>query len=302
VWVERKLPHPLQTYAALYGSWVEKLARPGERAGAGPNAGRMIRLLAVDAALLAALIAGGTLALPSATRWAQLKLGLDGTVARAIVLAGTLALATPFCVGIMRVASRLGTAVADRVLPSPTPYAAHLAAAPRRTLELTLRFAIVLLVGVPLLAVTQPFLPGFEGPLLLALACGALGAAFWRSATDLEGHVRAGAQAIAEALAAQSHAKPEAALVDLHALLPGLGEPQPVEIEEGSGAAGRSLADLNLRGRTGATVIAIRRGAQGVVVPGALEVLRAGDVVALAGSREAIDAARVVLAEARAGE
>jgi CPA2 family monovalent cation:H+ antiporter-2 len=133
--------------------------------------------------------------------------------------------------------------------------------------------------------------------LLVLLAVLSVG--FWRSATNLQGHVRAGSQVIVEALASQSRGKTQAphaeSLDTLHAILPGLGEPTPVRLEPGSAAVGRTLAELNLRGMTGATVLAIRRGEDKVVVPTADEQLREGDVLALAGTHEAIDSARAVL-------
>ena len=55
--------------------------------------------------------------------------------------------------------------------------------------------------------------------------------------------------------------------------------------------AGKSLAELDLRGLTGATVLAITRGEQGLVVPTANEVLAAGDVLAVSGTHEAVRAA-----------
>ena len=75
-----------------------------------------------------------------------------------------------------------------------------------------------------------------------------------------------------------------------------------MQVEEDSPSIGKSLADLNLRGITGATVLAIMRGEQGVLVPTAREVLRAGDILALAGTHDAIDAARKLLAEASRAE
>src|SRR3989454_963527 len=124
-WVDRKLPTPLQTFAALYGSWVEELRsrRPADTAMAGLR--RLLCLLL-------------------------------------------------------------------------------LAAAPRRVLVVTLQLASVLLVGAPLIALTQPFLPGAPGAAALAVLLAVLGVGFWRSATNLQGHVRAGAQMIVDTLAAQS--------------------------------------------------------------------------------------------------
>ncbi len=53
-------------------------------------------------------------------------------------------------------------------------------------------------------------------------------------------------------------------------------------------------------GRTGATVIAISRGKDVVLVPDGHELLKAGDVVALAGTRTAIEAARELLIHGKA--
>jgi CPA2 family monovalent cation:H+ antiporter-2 len=78
-------------------------------------------------------------------------------------------------------------------------------------------------------------------------------------------------------------------------LLPGLGEPTPVRLEATSPAIGRTLAELNLRGLTGATVLAIHRGEEGISFPTAKEVLKEGDIVALAGTHEAVEAARGLL-------
>jgi CPA2 family monovalent cation:H+ antiporter-2 len=58
---------------------------------------------------------------------------------------------------------------------------------------------------------------------------------------------------------------------------------------------GRTLANLNLRGATGATVLAIARGGEGVLVPTGQEELRADDVLALAGTHEAVAAAKELL-------
>jgi CPA2 family monovalent cation:H+ antiporter-2 len=59
--------------------------------------------------------------------------------------------------------------------------------------------------------------------------------------------------------------------------------------------AGSTLSETALRGRTGATVVAISRGEDVVLVPDGHEVLEAGDVLALAGTTEAVEAARLLL-------
>jgi CPA2 family monovalent cation:H+ antiporter-2 len=78
-------------------------------------------------------------------------------------------------------------------------------------------------------------------------------------------------------------------------LLPGLGDFTALRVTEGSSAAGRTLGELNLRGSTGATVVALLRGDQRIAFPEAEERLSAGDLVALTGSHDAIEAAGGVL-------
>jgi CPA2 family monovalent cation:H+ antiporter-2 len=62
-------------------------------------------------------------------------------------------------------------------------------------------------------------------------------------------------------------------------------------------AVGRTLADLNLRGLSGATVLALVREGHGTVIPTGRETLRAGDVLAVAGTADAIRVAREVVAQ-----
>jgi monovalent cation:H+ antiporter-2, CPA2 family len=302
--VDRVLPEPMQTFASLYGSWVETL-----RSGSKPHSARavvrkLVTALLIDAALLATITIGTSYVLTDvAGRLAEL-FDMSLAVARPVVIGGAIALSIPFVVGIARVSQRLGRVLAEAALPPQTRKDVDLARAPRRVLVLTLELAIVLLLGIPLVAVTQPFLPGFSAAgLLLALLTG-LGIFFWRSAADLEGHVRAGAEMIVEALAAQAHPdqhpkrSAQLELSAVHRVLPGIGDPVPFRLERGSPAVGKSLASLDLRGATGATVLVITRGEQALVVPSAGETLRAGDVLALAGTKEAVEAAKALLSPA----
>jgi len=74
-----------------------------------------------------------------------------------------------------------------------------------------------------------------------------------------------------------------------------MGTIVPFKIELGSGAIGHSLGEMNLRGLTGVSVVAISRNGQRVVFPKATEILQEGDVLALTGSHDAIVAAHKLL-------
>jgi monovalent cation:H+ antiporter-2, CPA2 family len=302
-WVDRKMPHSLQTFLALYGSWMEDFRSKPQEVTRGRSIRRLTRLLILDTGVLAVIAIGASAGLPSISRFVAAKLGLDPNIARLVILAGAGALAVPLIAGIARVARQLGLTIALAALPATQEGALDLAATPRRALIVTLQFGIVLLTGLPLLALTQPFLGGFYAPAIFAVLLVGFGIAFWRGATELQGHVRAGASAILEALveqsrkgsAAPSQEEPPDSLLQVHRLLPGLGEPTPIRLDPSSAAVGKSLAELNLRGATGATVLAIQRGEDGLLIPTAGDVLRAGDVLALAGTHDAVGAAKQLL-------
>jgi CPA2 family monovalent cation:H+ antiporter-2 len=217
------------------------------------------------------------------------------------VLLAAVTLAVPFCVGILRCTAALAHTLGTAALPETTARA-DFADAPRRALVITLQIAILLFIGIPLVALTQPFLPPFPGPIVMTVIILLLAVALWRSATNLQEHARAGAQAIVEVLARQLGSKPTVAgtanpdLEQLHRLLPGLGAPQPIRIRAGTGAVDKTLAELNLRGLTGATVLAIIREHDGVLIPTGRETLQAGDLLAVAGTTDAIVSAEQLLA------
>jgi CPA2 family monovalent cation:H+ antiporter-2 len=297
--VDRKLPKPLQTFVALYGSWIDQLGAAPRRQTFGANMRRLAGLLLLDLALLVGLVIATALARDKVAHTLEAWTGLPPVWADRLVLAGTALLCFPFLVGMVRVASRLAAHLAEAAIPLRPERKVDLGAAPRRVLHITLQSIIVLLVSTPIIAITQPFLRGASGALVVLTLLVGLGIAFWRSARNLQGHVRAGAQVIVEALAAQSHTKSASseppALDQVHGMLPGLGTLSPVRLEATSAALGKTLAQLNLRGLTGATVLALQRGDEGVLIPTAQEILKYGDVLALAGTQEAVEAAKRLL-------
>jgi monovalent cation:H+ antiporter-2, CPA2 family len=322
-WVDRTLPQPIQTFAGLYGSWMASLrSNPTDKTRRSRER-RLASLMVLDAVLLGAIALGVALALDTAVAALSRMTDFSPEAAHLAVLLGATALVTPLAVGLLRSARGLGQALALRALPAPTR-GVDLGAAPRRAFLVTWQLVMVAMVGVPLVALTQPFLPNHLGTAIFFAALIVLGIAFWRSATDLQGHTRAGAEVIVAALAKQmagsteehrapvSHRRrasdsgisqvtladnpePVRTLAGIYDLIPGLGRPVSVEIGAEDHAVGRSLSELDLRDTTDATVLVIVRPEGPVILPVGKEVLHAGDVLALAGTEEAVDKARAVL-------
>ena len=298
-WVDRKLPHSLQTFAALYGSWIDSL-RSGAADGESSRIRGLVRWLVVDAVVLAAIVIGASIDGDRAAAWVLRSLRIPEDWSRIAVLVVAAALCAPFAIGLIRAARVLGFELAGRAFPAADRDKLDLAAAPRRLLVVTLQLAIVLLVGVPLVAITQPFVPPLRGAAVLLFVLAVLAVPFWRGATNLQGHTRAAAQALAESISRHTRigrAEGEAQqLEDMSHIFSGLGSPSPVELTPDAAAVGKTLAEIKLRGLTGATILAIQRGNESILVPAGRERLEAGDVLAIAGTHEAVNAAKKLLA------
>jgi CPA2 family monovalent cation:H+ antiporter-2 len=294
--VDRRLPHPLQTFVSLYGSWLAGLRTRPQTRTTGARVRRLVRLLALDTVLVAAITIAASLNVDRLVNLAATKAGIGPGLVRAAIAGLSILLASPFVLGAVRVARALGTLLAAQALPAQQA-TLDLAEAPRRALLVTMQLAALLAAGIPLVAVTQPFLPSVPGAALLLIAVGLSIIPFWRSATELHGHVQAGAQVLLEALASQGSAKDEplSDTAEARRLVPGLGEAATLRLAPGDPAVSRTLGQLNLRGLTGATVIAVERSGQGVVYPGAHEPLLVGDVLVFTGTDAAVAAARQIL-------
>jgi CPA2 family monovalent cation:H+ antiporter-2 len=321
--VDRHLPRPLQTFAGLYGSWMERVrASPARQQR--PRARRLAGLLLLDALLLTAIGVGSFLGFGEGVAALSNRLGVSAGLARALLVGLAAAAAAPLTLGLVRLSRALGQLLAFRALPPPETGKVDLAAAPRRALTVAWQLMLVFLVSVPLLAASRAVLPLPVSAGLLVLLLLVLGVAFWRSATNLQGHTLAGAEVIVSALARQmsasQRARPTApaatraagpagtgaegdrTLAHVYGMIPGLGEPVPVRLEPGDHAVGRSLGELDLRDTTDATVLVIVGRDQPVLLPVGREVLQAGDTLALAGTPDAVAAARALLKRGPGGD
>ena len=295
-YVDRRLPHALQTFVSLYGSWIESLhAQRGARTSAALSRRLAARLL-IDVFVIASIAIAALVARAQVLSWARAHLSLPPKVVGGIVVVAGLALIAPFLWGAVRLSRALGTSLATEVIPSANG-PLDLGAAPRRALLVTIQLAILLVTCAPVAALTQPFLGTTLSIAALLLGLTILGVQFWRSATNLHGHVLAGAQVIIEALARQTREPAEAVIseTDIARLVPGMGNADAITLEPGSPCAGRTLREIDLRGRTGATVIAIERQTVGTIYPTGNEALAESDVVVVTGSKASVAAARSML-------
>jgi CPA2 family monovalent cation:H+ antiporter-2 len=259
--------------------------------------------LIVDAVVLTMLIVGAALEMDRFIAVLGSLLAWPEWLVRVVVIAGALVAATPLVVGLVRLSWRLALVLAVRALPATDVGKVDFARAPRTALVATLQMAILLAILAPITAIAQPFFRGTPTIAVLFVAAAILAIAFWRAARDLHGHARAGAEVIAGILSQQMDGAPSSEKLSrtmerASAALPGLGAPTAVILDPRSVAVGKTLSEVNLRGVTGATVLAIFRTAgetPRALVPTGREMLYAGDVLTVAGTHDAVAAARNIL-------
>ena len=297
--IDRRLPKPLRTFAALYGSWLEKMRQGREPEHASHVRRRRLRMMLIDLALVLGILTGASVWRNEATEWIASGTGVSIATARYAFLAAVVLLSGVFCFGLVRGAWRLVDSLVAKAMPQPEPGKLDLAAAPRRALLVTLQIGIVLLIGMPLMAIFQPFLPGFPVAVPLLGVLVLLGILFWRGAANLEGHVKAVSQVIVEHLRKQTETEGTEedadALRKIQKLLPGLGHIVRLRLGPDCFSVGRTLAEMNVGSLSGATILVILRGGEKAMIPSGKDILQAGDVLALAGTPEAVDAARKIL-------
>ena len=233
----------------------------------------------------------------------EAHLGLEASLARtAWFSACFLGLALPVLV----VAVRTTNALASAVLAGPDG-----AAPPRnarlRALRAFLLFGLTALVGFPSATIVGASISDGRSVIVVIVLLVVLGVTAFRSAREVDAEVKSAALRIAAALTSQTARESLAPEAHVEAstsvaaeptpLLAELGATERVTVERGVGACGKTLAELDLRARTGATILAIQRGARSEALPTGKDRLEAGDVLVLAGTSDAIDRARAALRE-----
>jgi CPA2 family monovalent cation:H+ antiporter-2 len=280
-----RLPKRLATFVSFYEAWLGRL-RSRDTSTLRRHR-RTVFVLVLDAAMLVAIIIAGS----TIGRDALEDIGLAQAFLAPIQIVAIALVSLPFALSMIRRVALLARRLAVEVIPSGGVKKGDvdLGRAARRALVVTFELGIALAIIVPIVAVVQPFVPGTTVILLVVAAVLVL--VMRRSIADFDGHVRASSELILELLAQPQATTPQ----QVATILPGFSGTSTVTIPDNGDAVGRSLAQLDLRAKTGATVLAILRGSERIATPSPSEPLRPGDLLALAGSEEAIAAASALL-------
>ena len=293
------LPRPVRSALALHEAWLDRMRTSGQDTGVR----RAIRSLGIDVLLLVSLVTAASLLAP----WAAEALGERVTLAEwqmswFLRIALLIAVA-PIVAITVRNARVLASALAARVPVEPGTPAPVLA-----SLQLASLLLVWVGVALPTFALLRPVLRGPFGPALLLSVAAGLAVAVVRTLRGKDEDVRSATARLVEVLARDSAPEDVAPaegppLIHEPGWLPATEELRQVRIPPDAAAVGCTLAELDLRARTGATVVVIltedgRRHA----LPSGHARLEAGQVVVLMGAEDADEDAQVLLTTPRRGD
>ncbi len=284
-WFARAAPSWLVDYLELYSRWAQRRVAAQQDGLARQLARKWLWQMGLNVAFLTGVFFAAAAAAeraagwwPGAPRW------LGG--ARGLLWIGAGFLALPPLIATIRKLRAFAMLVAE------TKVAERVAG--RHTTIIRAVVANVILVagagvlGLWVLVVSAPFLPTWPGLLAPVAIMGVLAGLFWRFFVRL--HAKA-QLALRETLA-EPPAPPETGR--LETILRN-AQLEALSLAPDSPAAGKLISELELRSRTGASVVAIERDGDNIINPDANEELRPGDRLFLLGTREQIAAARQLL-------
>jgi CPA2 family monovalent cation:H+ antiporter-2 len=281
-------PIALRTYASLYGAWLRRMKALAEQDPRRKLSTRLGTKTFLYAAASIALLAGGAFLVDRLGSAATGAVGLQGVTGVTVLAAGWVVVAAVTAPFLLLWWNALREFVGSlAVVSSSTPGDANGGAVLQRTFLLV--GAVVF--GAVVVVATSPFLPSGAVFAAVVLLVGIVTMLLLRSLTRLQARVDA---EVTRVLTGEGARSQSVAAAVQHAY-PWEVEVREVGIPQGGMNANRTLRDLHLRNRTGASVVAIHRGDDHIMNPAPDAVLLAGDRVALAGETDQLDRAEELL-------
>ena len=273
----------------VYTRWVGQLGSQRHGSLASKLVWRWSAQMALNATLIAAVfIAAAFVERRPPDWWRDLGWGEEGRKA-ALWLAAAL-LSLPMLIATFRKLQALGLLVAETtVVPA---VAGERTGAIRALVAQVVPLAGVVALSVFVLALSSTLLPGFRVFLGLLLIVACVAWLLWRSFVRIYSKAQVALQETFAQTPLPRPAPPGA--------LPSLlreADLETVALAADSPAVGRLIRELELRTRTGASIIGIERPGAKLINPGPDEELQSGDQVLLLGSRAQLDSAKTALSK-----
>lgn len=283
--IERVTPRRMQNAMHLYHLWVVRLSERRARLGM-KLARKWLMQMALNVLLIAAVFLAAAYLVFHMPVWMP-RLPFAEEDIRALFFLAAAVAALPLYVATLRKIQAIGMLVGEVSVANIPP-------SPRRSAVENIVSRSILAAGVVLLALltlalSSAFLPPWHMMIILLCLMGLITWISWRYLVRIYSRMQGALQEAFIEAPGEGHTP------DRHAELAVVlnrAELERVEIPADAPSAGKLLSELQLRTRSGATVVAIERGEEAIVNPGPDEEMRPGDILLLIGARRQIDLAR----------
>ena len=285
-WFDRAVPGPVKAWLDLYTRWIGGLRKGSSFAN------RLVRKWSWQIALNLLLVTGVFIAAASLRNqvlrwWPGIPRGQDGV--QAMLWLGAMLLSLPLLIAIFRKLGALSMLLGEMSVKQTaggkeTP-------ALRSIVANTIVAASSALLILILLLLSSTILPSWKLLVAQALIVAASAILLRRSFVKLYSKAE---YALKETLSQPSAPHRELSTHALPAILRD-AELTTIPISEQMPSAGKLIAELALRTRTGASIVGIERDGTNIINPGPDEELRPGDEVLLLGSPASLESARKLL-------
>jgi CPA2 family monovalent cation:H+ antiporter-2 len=283
---DRRAPRPLVESLELYTRWVGQLGSHRHDNLVAKLARRWLAQMALNAALIAAVFIGAVLIERREPAW-LMRFGLEEQWLKTALWLAAVFLSLPLFIATSRKLQALGLLIAETKVTDAA--AGDRAPAIRSVVAQVIPIAGTAVLGLFVLVLSSALLPALNVLLVLLLLVGLLAWLLRRSLI----RVYARAQVALQETFAQTPA-PAPATAARPSLLRE-ADLESVAVAAASPAAGRLIRELELRTRTGASIVGIERTGGNVINPGPDEEIQAGDHLVLLGTPAQLAAARAAL-------
>lgn len=277
-WWSRTAPRSLTNYLALYTEWLARFRENRKSGFVSRLVQKWFWQMGLNSALTAAVFLIAVYLAQRKPAWLP-KLPGGEIGLNAFLWLGATVLSLPLLIANFRKLQALGLLVAE---VSVRPHAAGDRTALIRTfISQSIPLAGAVTLALLVMALSSPLLPPLEVLLVLLLIVALVMWVWWRA--FVKWHSKAQV-ALIQTFESPPPARPESTTQFFRLL--SHAQIRVVLLEPGSPVAGKLIRELELRTRTGASVVGIERNGENIVNPGPDEELRAGDKLLLLGSSD----------------
>jgi len=289
-WFDRAAPKPVVDSLSIYTRWIGQLGTQRHANHARRLIWKWSAQMALNVALVTAVFIAAAFVQRRPPEWLT-GLGLAEERLKAALWLAAMVLSLPMLIATFRKLQALGLLVADTKVQASA--AGERTAAIRALVAQVVPITGIIALGLYILVLSSTLLPSFKVTIALILVVGFIAWLLWRSFIRVYSKAQV---ALQETFAQPPAPRPDAAPSKLPSLLRE-ADLESVTIAPGTNAARKLIRELELRTRTGASIVGIERNGANIINPLPDEELQPGDQVLLLGTRAQLDAAKSALSE-----